>query len=315
MRVSILRRTVLITACLVAAVAPATAATAATARAKPATARAATAKPARAERARVKPATARPAATATPAATTPAPAAATTPATQAWWHPANGLSWQWQLSGRLDLTVAASVYDVDAVDATATDVATLRKAGRKAICYLDAGSYEKGRPDSAKYPAAVLGRVMDGWPDEKWLDIRRWDVLQPILAARMTVCRQKGFDGVEPDNVDGYDNATGFPLTAADQLTFNKRVAALAHGLGLAVGLKNDVDQAAVLAPSFDFAVNEECADYDECDALSVFVTAHKPVFQAEYDLGTGQFCPVTRPLGFSSIRKNLNLGAWRQSC
>ena len=31
-----------------------------------------------------------------------------------------------------------------------------------------------------------------------------------------------GCDGVEPDNVDGYVNDTGFDLTAGDQLDFNR---------------------------------------------------------------------------------------------
>ena len=61
----------------------------------------------------------------------------------------------------------------------------------------------------------MLGKELDGWPGERWLDVRRWDVLEPILAARFDVCRQKGFDAVEPDNVDGYANESGFPLTAS----------------------------------------------------------------------------------------------------
>ena len=183
-----------------------------------------------------------------------------------WWKPTKGLSWQWQLTGKTDFTVNAAVYDLDAVTATAADVTTLHKANRKAICYVDVGSYEKFRADAARFLAAVLGLTMDGWPDERWLDIRRWDVLKPILADRFNTCKKKGFDGVEPDNVDGFDNETGFPLTAADQLVFNRRIADLAHSLGLAVGLKNDLEQVAALAPSFDFAVNEECAGYNECE-------------------------------------------------
>jgi hypothetical protein len=242
-----------------------------------------------------------------------APAAAGPTAT--WWHPTKGLTWQWQLSGRVDRTVAAAVYDLDAVDASASDVAALHKAGRKTICYVDVGSYEKGRADSSRYPSTVLGAVMDGWPDEKWVDIRRWDVLGPILVDRFNVCRRKGFDAVEPDNVDGYANRSGFPLTAAHQLAFNRRVADLAHSLGLAVGLKNDLDQVSALAPSFDFADNEECVDYEECDGLSVFIRAGKPVFQAEYELTTAQFCPLAKRLGLSAIRKNIDLDAWRRSC
>lgn len=245
--------------------------------------------------------------TASPKRSSPAPAAR--------WRPQVGLTWQWQLSGPLDLTVPAQVYDVDAVGTTAAQVSALHAAGRKAVCYVDAGSFEKGRPDAGRFPAGVLGKVLDGWPDERWLDIRRWDVLGPILTARFAVCRGKGFDGVEADNVDGYTNDTGFPLTAADQLAFNRNLATAAHAAGLAIGLKNDLDQAAALAPAFDFAVDEQCAQYRECDALRVFTSAGKPVFHAEYDLTTTAFCPVTTPLRFSSIRKHVSLDAWREVC
>ena len=240
------------------------------------------------------------------------PAGAATPAR---WQPTVGLSWQWQLSGKLDLTVPAAVYDVDAVDTSAATVAALHQAGRKAVCYVNAGASEDWRPDAAKFPAAVLGAGLDGWAGERWLDIRRWDVLQPILAARFAACKQKGFDGVEPDNVDGYTNDSGFPLTATDQLTYNRHIADLAHGLGLAVGLKNDLDQVTALVPAFDFAVNEECAAYSECGSLKPFIAAGKPVFHAEYDVATTAFCPTTTKLKFSSIRKRLSLNAWRQPC
>ena len=108
-------------------------------------------------------------------------------------------------------------------------MAALKAAGRRVICYVNAGAFEEWRPDAKRFPKAVLGKDLDGWPGERWLDIRQWGKLEPILAARFDTCRAKGFDAVEPDNVDGYANDSGFPLTAADQLTFNRRVADLAH--------------------------------------------------------------------------------------
>jgi hypothetical protein len=232
-----------------------------------------------------------------------------------WWRPRAGLTWQWQLSGKLDRSVDAQVYDVDGQDTSAADVAALKAAGRRTICYVNAGAWEKWRPDAGKFPKAVLGKELDGWPGERWLDIRQWKTLEPILAARFDTCKAKGFDAVEPDNVDGYANKSGFPLSAADQLTFNRRLADLAHRRGLAVGLKNDVDQAATLAPVFDFAVNEECAQYNECDKLTVFVKAGKPVFHVEYETESGGFCPESRKRGFSSMRKKPELDAWRETC
>ena len=115
--------------------------------------------------------------------------------------------------------------------------------------------------------------------------------------------------------MDGYTNNTGFPLTAADQLTYNKFLADAAHARGLSIGLKNDVDQARDLEPWFDWAINEECAAYNECGKLSPFITAGKAVFHVEYALDLDEFCPTTTALGFSSLKKNLDLDAWRQPC
>jgi hypothetical protein len=55
----------------------------------------------------------------------------------------------------------------------------------------------------------VIGNDYEGWPGEKWLDIRQIDQLAPIMRARLDACRAKGFDGIEPDNIDEYTNDTG----------------------------------------------------------------------------------------------------------
>ncbi len=231
------------------------------------------------------------------------------------WQPVPGLSWQVQLSGTYDPKVAADVVEVDGADTPDATVVAIGAAGRKAVCYVAAGSWESWRTDAKRFPRAVLGKGLDGWPGERWLDIRRLDVLVPLLRARVASCAAKGFAGVDFDNVDGYANATGFPLTAADQLRFNRWLAAEAHRQGLAVGLKNDLGQVAQLVASFDWATNEQCVAYEECDLLTPFVAAHKPVVVIEYDTPLAQVCAVTQPLGFAAMRKRLALGAWRQEC
>ncbi|MFF0202605.1 endo alpha-1,4 polygalactosaminidase [Streptomyces sp. NPDC005017] len=230
------------------------------------------------------------------------------------WQPRPGLTWQWQLSGRLDTSVDVPVYDIDGFDHGADTVARLHGDGRKVICYLSTGAFEDWRPDAADFPRAVLGKG-NGWDGERWLDIRRTDVLEPLMAARLDMCREKGFDAVEPDNMDGYANDTGFPLTAADQLRYNRLIARLAQDRGLAVGLKNDLDQIPELVDDFDFAVNEQCAQYDECDTLTPFITADKAVFHVEYELPPTRFCPRTRDLHLSSMQKHYNLDPWRRPC
>lgn len=236
------------------------------------------------------------------------------PSTAARWQPTPGTDWQWQLSGRLDTTVDAPVYDIDGFDRSAAEVAALHREGRKAICYLSTGAWEEFRPDAARFPTEVLGKG-NGWKGERWLDIRRTDVLGPLMETRIAMCAKKGFDAVEPDNMDGYRNRSGFPLTAADQLRYNRLIARTAHRHGLAVGLKNDLPQIPELVADFDFAVNEQCAQYDECAELTPFVKAGKAVFHVEYELPVARFCDLSRRLGLSSLRKAYELGPWREQC
>ncbi|WP_326726230.1 endo alpha-1,4 polygalactosaminidase [Streptomyces sp. NBC_00243] len=237
-----------------------------------------------------------------------------TPATPGRWQPRPGTAWQWQLSGRVDTSVQVPVYDIDGYENSAAVVERLHADGRKVICYINAGAWEDFRSDQKAFPAAVLGKG-NGWDGERWLDIRRLDVLRPIMAERMDMCREKGFDAVEPDLLDGYTNKTGFPLTAADQLAYNRMIADLAHDRGLAVGLKNDLEQIPQLVGDFDFAVNEQCAEYHECASLTPFVKARKAVFHVEYEVSTGKFCPTAERLGLDSMLKRLSLDAWRRAC
>jgi signal transduction histidine kinase len=230
------------------------------------------------------------------------------------WVPAPHSTWQWQLTTPVDMSVRAKVYDIDLFDNPASVVATLHRKGRRVICYLDAGTYENFRPDATQFPKSVLGNT-NGWPGERWLDIRRLSVLAPIMRARFELCKHKGFDAVEADNVDGYANGSGFPLTASDQLRYNKWLAHTAHSLGLSIALKNDVGQVAQLEPYFDFELDEQCFQYSECSQLHPFIAAHKAVFEVEYNLAPSHFCAGANADGFMAMRKDLNLGAKRAAC
>ena len=230
------------------------------------------------------------------------------------WRPEPGQPWQWQLSGELDLTVEVPVYDVD-WEVPRDVVDRLHADGRRVVCYVSVGTVEDFPAAARDFPAEVRGRPLEDWPDERWLDVRRLDVLGPLLRRRLDVCRDKGFDAVEPDNVDAYTNDSGFPLTGEDQLRFNRWVAREAHARGMSVGLKNDLDQVPDLVGDFDFAVNEQCLQYDECDALEPFVRAGKAVLHVEYEMGPAQFCRAARVPGFSSMLKRYDLDAWRHVC
>jgi endo-alpha-1,4-polygalactosaminidase (GH114 family) len=251
-------------------------------------------------------------ASATPSAPTPASCAGC-------WHPALKTSWDWVLSSVPKAPYrAVSMYDIDGFNASATDVAAMHAAGIKVVCYLSAGTYEDWRSDASQFPASILGSG-NGWPGEKWLDVRdvqkSGSVLRGIMDARLDMCKQKGFDMVELDNVDGYSNSTGFPLTAADQIYFDASLANDSHSRGLSVLQKNDNEQIPNLLPYFDGALNEQCNQYKECTTaqngsygLDQYVAAGKPVFQAEYKLTTSQFCSKDNANDFNGVRFDINL-------
>ena len=230
------------------------------------------------------------------------------------WTPDPATSWQWQLQGEIDTSVDVGMYNVDGFETSASTVQDLHDAGRAVVCYLSAGSWEEWRPDARDFPASVKG-ADNGWPGERWLDIRRLRVLGPIMQARLDLCADKGFDAVEFDNVDGYQNRTGFPLTADDQLRYNVYLANQAHRRGLSAVLKNDLGQVRDLLPYYDVALNEQCFQYDECNRLRPFVSAGKAVFTVEYRLELPQFCPQAADLGFNSMKKKLSLRVWREPC
>jgi hypothetical protein len=232
------------------------------------------------------------------------------------WSPVPGAPWQWQLSGRVDESVAVPTYDVDLFETAAETVARLHAAGRHVICYVSVGTFEPQRPDAAKFPPTVLGHPLADFPDERWLDVRRLDVLEPLVSARFDVCRAKGFDAVEPDNVDAFANDSGFPISAADQAAFNRFVAGAAHTRGLSVGLKNDLGQIPLLVGDFDWALNEQCLQFGECAAYGPFIAAHKAVLHVEYTGDLATICQATTASGgFSSMLKHMSLDAFRQPC
>ena len=229
------------------------------------------------------------------------------------WQPAPGTSWQWQLDGEIDSSFDVDMYDIDLFDVPAKTIADLQTAGHTVICYFSAGSFEAWRPDAAEFSDAVKGKKMDGW-DELWLDIRAPE-LKLIMRSRLELAAEKGCDGVEPDNVDGYANKSGFPLSAQDQLSYNVFLANTARELSLSVGLKNNLEQVEVLEPYFDWALNEECVQYNECEMLLPFVNAGKAVFGVEYEGEPVDFCPVVNAFDFDWLYKSYDLDAARTSC
>ncbi len=226
-----------------------------------------------------------------------------------------GMTWQWQLNGKLNKEYNVDVYDIDLFDTKKEDIEELHKKGIKVICYFSGGSWENWRNDKDEFPEEVIGKTLEGWEDEKWLDVSKFERFKEVIEGRMDLAKEKGCDAIEVDNVDGYVNPTGFNITYKDQLRYNMWLCNEAHKRGLSIGLKNDLEQVNDLVDCYDFAINEQCFQYDECDVLKEFVKRDKAVFGVEYELDKKDFCDNAKSMGFSWLKMDYELDGGREGC
>lgn len=186
-----------------------------------------------------------------------------------------------------------TVYDIDGANSTAADVAAIHAAGAIAVCYVDVGSLEPNRPDTSQFPSSVIGPAVQGWPGENWLLVTaaNQSIILPLMKARFANwCQAKGFDAIEPDNLDAWTNIT--QVNEADNLAYDLAVGQAAHAIHMSVGLKNvmtdlSTSQYPTFLAQFDWALNEQCYENSECGvytAAGSFLPANKAVFDVEYN-------------------------------
>ncbi|KAI3325589.1 glycoside hydrolase family 114 protein [Xylariaceae sp. AK1471] len=242
-------------------------------------------------------------------------------------QPAVGTTWDLPLGFSLTAANANKstiFYPVDLENTPANTISALKTAGHSIVCYFSAGSVESYREDAGEFPAKATGKALDGWPDEKWLDVRD-STVRAIMATRIQSAAAKGCLGIDADNVDGYQNDSGFDLTEDDAVDYVKYLAATAQAAGLAYGLKNAGNIVDRVVDVAQWAINEECAEYEECAAWAPFVKAGKPVFHVEYtdddnaksvdSSKLAKACAADGQNGFSSIVKHLSLDNWVVYC
>jgi hypothetical protein len=247
-------------------------------------------------------------------------------------------------AGLLDLSgnplPEPDVFDIDGQLNSAATVTALHNKGKKVICYIEAGVYETYRHDAARFQALkpqIWGNADQGWENSYWLDIRRVAELKPIMQARIQTCKAKGFDTIEPDEITNWSNDPGFAITYQDQLTYNRALASWAHEAGMSIGLKGDLEQVHDLVNSFDWTLNEECFEFEEClsvtneggpgadgrdyQGLQLFANANKAVWVAEYKAYSASAwntnCATSRTHHFNTARYKLGLppNGGRQPC
>jgi hypothetical protein len=275
-------------------------------------------------------------AAASSAATSVADAPAAAAKKRTWWHPRavgpnRGPEFQWELDHALNVSRLSdmgnkvtnalgrrarnvTVYDIDGIDNSAATVRTLHRLHDKVICYIEvgaAGNYYSAAQEgiSVTYyqqlkAAGDLGAAVPGYP-ENYLNINTRSTFRIIKTMIRQQCFRKGFDAVEPDIDDSYTDATGFRITEAQNIRFDKMLGAYAHSLGLAWGQKNGDNDPAfskALEPTADFLLDEECNFYQTCGIVTPpYVKAGKLVLNAEYtdDWGSNRAADLARFCGY----------------
>jgi hypothetical protein len=234
-------------------------------------------------------------------------------------RPPSGVGFAISLSNpELAPSPGIGVYEIDLFDTEPATIDALHAAGGYVICYFSAGSLENWRPDEGDFPATAIGKAYEGWDGERWLDIRQREALAPIFDARLDLAREKACDAVDPDNVDGFSNQTGFDISADDQRAFNLWLARAAHQRDLAIGLKNAAELVPDLVGSFDFAVIENCAAEESCATYAPFAEGGKAVFQIEYRSETADWaavCAAAKQRGFTAVLADQQLDGNAERC
>lgn len=188
-----------------------------------------------------------------------------------------------------DYQLGAAYPPPDGVAVVARDRTAPAAAGVYSVCYLNAFQTQPGELDV--WPEDTLLRA-DGepvidpdWPDEVILDTSteaaRTTIVR-VVSEWIEQCARDGYAAVEFDNLDTFTRTDG-ALTLDDNLAVARELVAASHRAGLAAGQKNAAEYTRELrdAAEFDFAVAEECAAFDECDAYADVYGAH--VLAIEY--------------------------------
>lgn len=163
------------------------------------------------------------------------------------------------------------------VDVVVRDRTARPVEGTYSVCYVNAFQTQPGslRWWRTKHPELLLrdhrGRLVRdaGWPDEVLLDIRtkrKRVALARIVGRWIDGCDRKGFQAVEPDNLDAWTRSRRL-TTKRQTIGYAKRLVRHTHRRGMAIAQKNTAELLRHRV-GFDFAVVEECQRYRECDAF-----------------------------------------------
>lgn len=258
-----------------------------------------------------------------------------------WWKPKGDLPWQWYLAGAFDTSSTADmgtgdtlpgggaapapvVYDIDGIENTATTVAALHARHDHVICYMEVGTAGNYGGEYTTYydelqSAGDLGNTLPGYSSENFININEPSAVTIVESIIKQQCAAKGFDGVETDLDETFNDNEGnpgnFTITEANEESYMTTLAHYMHSLGLAWIIKNpddigDASYADAMFPLADAVLTEQCNEYDSCGYLSEYQGV-KAIFNAEYDASLYPgFCTYDDAHGINGVLYDQDLDA-----
>lgn len=213
------------------------------------------------------------------------------------------------VDGRADYQIGGAYRPVKSVDIVLRDRHAQAAGRRYGVCYVNAFQTQPGSLRWWKrHHARLLLRRSNGtlvhdpgWHGEVVLDTSNRSKRRAIARIQRrwyAKCAKRGFDAVEPDNLDSWTRSRKL-LTRRNNVALARRLARAAHLNGLAIAQKNtpQLKRRQARRIGFDFAIAEECQEYRECRRYTR--TYRRRVIEIEYtDNGRRSFRQACRHRG-----------------
>jgi hypothetical protein len=185
------------------------------------------------------------------------------------------------VNGQFDYQIGGAYTPLSSVSIVDRDRSASPVAGKYNICYVNAFQTQ---PDEASFWTSghsnLLVKRANGtnltdpdWPGEFILDTStaaKRSSIATIVNGWIDGCKTKGFQAIEPDNLDSWTRSLN-KLTKANNVAYATLLATHAHSIGLAIAQKNtsELGTTGKTSVGFDFAIAEECQVYAECGSYT----------------------------------------------
>ena len=222
-----------------------------------------------------------------------------------------------------EIKTSSQIVDLDVLDTEKTTIEKLKKQWKVVIWYINVWAIENYRDDYKNFPKNVIWKTYSWWEDEKYLDVRKYEDFKKYILNRLDIAQEKGFDWIEPDNMDTYDNfsETWFKILQWDMKEYLTWLNIEVNKRWMFLIQKNAPELSLKMEKKFDAALLEWAFYNNFEDDFKNYIKNWKKVFNVEYTDNTTKkyflenICPKSKKMWFISILKNRNLDDFIVNC